>query len=596
MKVKICGITSAEAALAAERRGADFAGLIFAKESPRRLEIGEAAEIASALSSAKPVGVFLNQDLKFVRRASEACGLFAVQLHGSEDAAFALECKKFAPEVWKAAWLESQADVEAAAAFPADRIVADATSGPLRGGSGKRADWGLARRLAGLCPVILAGGISAENVMEAALAANPWGVDANSALESRPGVKSISKIEKFMEEANKLKNRGRYGIYGGCYVAETLVPALHELERVFRQACSDDDFSGEFSYLLKNYVGRPSPLYFAKRLTESCGGANIWLKREDLNHTGAHKINNALGQALLAKRMGKTRLIAETGAGMHGVATATAAALLGFECDVFMGSEDIRRQAPNVERMEMLGARLVPISTGTATLKDAMNEALRNWVATVENTFYVIGTAAGPHPYPEMVKKFQSVIGREARVQALEAFGSLPDEVVACVGGGSNAIGLFSAFLDDAGVALTGAEAGGSGIESGMHAASLNAGEVGVLHGNKTYLLQDASGQIKNTHSVSAGLDYPGVGPEHAHLRDTGRASYEVVNDDEAVEAFRTLCRLEGIIPALESSHAVAQAIRSAKRRPRGENIIVCLSGRGDKDMDSVMEYLGKRK
>lgn len=393
---------------------------------------------------------------------------------------------------------------------------------------------------------------------------------------------------------NQTQHNGRYGIYGGQYVAETLMPALKELETVFHEAVNDQSFWDEYNAIMRDYVGRPSPLYFARRLTEYCGGAQIYLKREDLNHTGAHKVNNTVGQVLLARRMGKKRLIAETGAGMHGVATATIAALFGMQCDVFMGAEDVRRQAQNAARMKMLGANLIAVELkhGTATLKDAMNEALRNWVATVEDTFYVIGTAAGPHPYPEMVKKFQSIIGRESRAQILEKCSRLPTQVVACVGGGSNAIGMFAGFMDDDSVGLYGAEAAGAGIATGKHSASLNGGSVGVLHGNKTYLLQDENGQILDTYSVSAGLDYPGVGPEHSYLKDTGRAHYEPIDDTQAVDAFMKLSRLEGIIPALESSHAVALAMQNAAKLSRDDIIIVSLSGRGDKDMDSVMKFL----
>lgn len=392
---------------------------------------------------------------------------------------------------------------------------------------------------------------------------------------------------------------GKFGQYGGQYVAETLMSALKDLEAEFNKALKDESFQREYLQLLKDYIGRPTPLYYAERLSKYCGGARIYLKREDLNHTGAHKINNALGQALLARRMGKRRLIAETGAGMHGVATATAAALLGLECDIFMGAEDIRRQAQNVSRIQMLGGKMVKVSLDDveATLKDAMNEALRNWVATVEDTFYVIGTAAGPHPYPLMVKEFQSIIGKEAKRQFMEANGgALPKQVIACVGGGSNSIGTFAPFIGDDSVALYGAEAAGAGIETGRHSASLNGGSVGVLHGNKTYLLQDENGQILNTYSVSAGLDYPGVGPEHAYLHDTGRAKYVPITDAEAVDAFEKLCRYEGIIPALESSHALALAIKNARDMSKEDSIIVTLSGRGDKDMQSVLEYLEANK
>ena len=382
-----------------------------------------------------------------------------------------------------------------------------------------------------------------------------------------------------------------YGIYGGQYVAETLMAPLRELEAAYEAAKKDVAFAREFKGILHDYVGRESPITYAKRLSEHLGGAMILLKREDLNHTGAHKVNNTIGQALLARRMGKKRLIAETGAGMHGVATATVAALFGLPCEVYMGALDVERQAPNVERMKMLGAKINAVTEGSATLKDAMNEALRDWVTNCDDTFYVIGTAAGPHPYPEMVKDFQSVIGREARRPCLEKFGRLPDQAIACVGGGSNAIGLFAGFMDDPSVRLVGVEAGGRGIASGEHAASITGGRIGVLHGAKTMLLQTADGNVIDTYSVSAGLDYPGVGPEHCHLHDTGRAEYVPIDDAEAVAAFDALCRYEGIIPAQESSHAVAEAIRRAPTLPKDALLLVCLSGRGDKDMESVRRY-----
>ena len=384
---------------------------------------------------------------------------------------------------------------------------------------------------------------------------------------------------------------GHYGVYGGRYVAETLMGPLAELEKAYAQAKDDPEFRRGFEELLRDYVGRESPLTVCRRLSESLGGATIVLKREDLNHTGAHKVNNTIGQALLARRMGKKRLIAETGAGMHGVATATVAALLGMPCDVYMGAIDVERQSPNVERMKMLGATVHAVSEGSATLKDAMNEALRDWVSNCDDTFYVIGTVAGPAPYPEMVRDFQSVIGREARRQCLEKFGRLPGQAIACVGGGSNAMGLFAGFIDDAEVKLVGVEAGGKGLASGEHAASINGGRLGVLHGAKTMLLQTDDGNILDTYSVSAGLDYPGVGPEHCHLHDTGRAEYAVIDDAEAIAAFDALCRFEGIIPALESSHALAEAIKRAPSLPRDELLLVCLSGRGDKDMENVMKW-----
>jgi len=388
-------------------------------------------------------------------------------------------------------------------------------------------------------------------------------------------------------------DNGHFGQYGGRYVAETLMPALLELEVAYKEAMADPSFIAEFDHYLKHYVGRPSPLYCAKRLSDHLGGARIYLKREDLNHTGAHKVNNTVGQALLARRMGKKKVIAETGAGQHGVATATVAALFGMSCEVFMGTEDIRRQSMNVFRMKLLGAKVHGVTSGTATLKDAMNDALRHWVTHVRDTFYVIGTVAGPHPYPQMVRDFQSVIGREAREQMLEAVGRLPDAAVACVGGGSNAMGLFYPFIEDKAVRLIGVEASGLGIASGKHAASISAGSVGVLHGNKTYLLQDGDGQIQHAHSISAGLDYPGVGPEHSHLNDIGRAEYAAISDDEALDAFKMLTEMEGIIPALESSHAIAEVIKMAPKMNKDQIILVCLSGRGDKDMHTVAEAMG---
>ena len=398
--------------------------------------------------------------------------------------------------------------------------------------------------------------------------------------------------------ANTLRNGpdedGRFGIFGGRYVAETLMPLIRDLEAAYDAAKSDPLFNAEMADLRTHYAGRPSPLYFAERLTAHLGGAKVYLKREELNHTGSHKINNTLGQILLAKRMGKTRIIAETGAGQHGVATATVCAKFDLPCVVFMGATDVKRQWPNVLRMKMLGAEVRPVTAGAGTLKDAMNEALRDWVTNVESTYYLIGTAAGPHPYPEMVRNFQSVIGEEIKAQHFEAEGRLPDAVVACVGGGSNAIGTFHAFLDEPSVKLYGAEAGGHGLEvENGHAASMTGGRPGVLHGNRTYLLQDDDGQILEGHSISAGLDYPGVGPEHAFLHDSGRVTYVPVTDKEALDAFQLLTRLEGIIPALESAHGLAQVMKLAPTMKPDETVVLCLSGRGDKDVESVGTYLG---
>jgi tryptophan synthase beta chain len=387
--------------------------------------------------------------------------------------------------------------------------------------------------------------------------------------------------------------RGHFGPYGGTFVAETLIHALDELKAAYEHYRRDPEFVAEFKRELAHFVGRPSPVYHAARLSREIGGAQIHLKREDLNHTGAHKVNNTIGQALLARRMGKPRVIAETGAGQHGVATATVAARWGMECVVYMGSEDVKRQSPNVYRMHLLGAKVVPVESGSRTLKDALNEALRDWVTNVENTFYIIGTVAGPHPYPMLVRDFQRVIGDECLLQMPELIGRQPDAVIACVGGGSNAMGIFYPYIEHESVRLIGVEAAGQGIASGKHAASLSAGSPGVLHGNRTYLLQDADGQIIETHSVSAGLDYPGVGPEHAYLKDIGRAEYVSITDDEALSAFHRLCRTEGIIPALESSHAVAQAMKMAATLRSDQHLLVNLSGRGDKDIGTVADLSG---
>lgn len=413
--------------------------------------------------------------------------------------------------------------------------------------------------------------------------------DSEKALQNR--------LISFMSRANAWSQwpdaNGRFGEFGGRYVAETLMPLVLELEQEYARAKEDPAFQAEFDDLLTHYVGRPSPMYFAERLTEHFGGARIYFKRDELNHTGAHKINNCIGQVLLARRMGKTRIIAETGAGQHGVATATICARFGLPCVVFMGETDVERQKPNVFRMRLLGAEIVPVSSGTGTLKDAMNEALRDWVTNVSTTFYVIGTAAGPHPYPMLVRDFQSVIGREAREQILAAEGRLPDALVACIGGGSNAIGLFHPFLEDEGVRMIGVEAGGHGVTTGLHAASLTGGRPGVLHGNRTYLLQDQNGQIIDAHSISAGLDYPGIGPEHAFLHETGRAEYRTCTDAEALEAFQLCARLEGILPALEPAHALARVGEIARELGPDGLIVMNMCGRGDKDVFSIAAHLG---
>ncbi len=403
----------------------------------------------------------------------------------------------------------------------------------------------------------------------------------------------MSKKKNYAANVKMPDKFGHYGEYGGRYISETLMPAVIELEQAYKKYKNDAAFKKEFRYYLSQYVGRPTPLYLAERLTKAAGGADIYLKREDLCHTGAHKVNNTIGQILLARRMGKKRIIAETGAGQHGVATATVAALFGLECEIYMGSEDIVRQAPNVLRMKLLGAKVNSVESGSKTLKDAMNEAIRDWVTNIYNTFYIIGSVAGPHPYPMIVRDFQAVIGQEARKDILKATGKLPDLLVACVGGGSNAMGLFYPFLSDEKVKMTGVEAAGHGIKSGKHAATITGGTVGVLHGSKSYLLQDKQGQIIHTHSISAGLDYPGVGPEHSYFHDTGRVEYTSITDKEALTAFKLLCKTEGIIPALESSHAIAYGVKAAKKLGKGRVMIINLSGRGDKDLSTVADLMG---
>ena len=582
--LKICGLTRTEDVAAAAAAGATHVGFVLVSGAARAVSLQEAAALAAAVPlGVKTVCVLRDPTAAEVAEVISLVKPDIIQLHGAESPALARAIT--GAEVWKAVALRTPADVERAAVFPAAVLVADSGEG----GSGVCGDWRLVTALARRRVVLVAGGITPQNAVRALQVTGAAGVDTSSGVEEKLRCKSRIKIGDLARRIRSMDTH--YGPYGGQYIAETLMPALLELETEYLRAKADPVFQAELHQLLRDYVGRESPLYLARRLTAHGGGAQIYLKREDLNHTGAHKINNTLGQALLARRMGKRRIIAETGAGMHGVASATVAALFGLECEVFMGAVDIARQAPNVERMKTLGATVRAVTDGSATLKDAMNEAIREWTACSEDTFYMIGTCAGPHPYPMLVKDFQSVIGREARRQCLTQAGKLPREVIACVGGGSNAIGIFAGFQDDAEVVLTGVEAGGYGLATGRHAASINGGKVGILHGAKTYLLQDENGQVQETHSVSAGLDYPGVGPEHCLLADLGRASYQVVNDDEAVAAFEMLSRLEGIIPALESSHAVAQAMHAARRYAPEDVIIVNLSGRGDKDMDNIRQY-----
>jgi tryptophan synthase beta chain/phosphoribosylanthranilate isomerase len=595
-RVKVCGITSVEDARGSIAAGADALGLNFVPGTPRALEVEAARSICDvAAGLVVRVGVFRDAPLEAVRETASAVGLDAVQLHGQEPPEYVAA---LAWPVLKA--LPADADlVESAARYPDVDLLIDHPSG---GGSGRSWEYARARELVGRGRrVWLAGGLEAANVADAVRSARPHGVDAASSLESAPGRKDAERVRAFVSavrsalpETEEPDASGFFGPYGGRYVPETLMPALEELEETYAVLAMDDGFWAELSHERASYAGRPTPLYLAERMSEELG-LRIYLKREDLAHTGAHKINNAIGQALIARRMGKRRIIAETGAGQHGVAAATACARYGLDCEVYMGEEDTRRQSLNVFRMQLLGAKVIPVTSGSRTLKDAMNEALRDWATNVRTTYYLIGSTAGPHPYPLLVRDLQAVIGQEAREQILAAEGRLPDLLIACVGGGSNALGLFHPFADDASVRFVGVEAGGQGIERGPHGAPLSAGTPGVLHGSYSYVLQDDAGQIFEAHSISAGLDYPGVGPEHARLKEIGRCEYVPATDAEALDAFVYLTRTEGIIPAFETSHAIAELRRRAPELPRDSLVIVNLSGRGDKDVIEAKALLGDR-
>ena len=592
--VKICGVTSlADAELALEA-GADAIGLNFVPGTPRALEPAAGRAISAAIAGrAVRVGVFRDAPRETVERVALEVGLDVVQLHGSEPpeyaAALPFPVLKVIPGDANAA--------SAAARYPGAEILLDSPTG---GGSGQGWDFSCALPLvASGRRVWIAGGLGPENVADVIAKASPYGVDASSSLESAPRAKDPARVRAFIAAARaatperaRPDQGGYFGRFGGRFVPETLVPAVEELAQAWEALRTDPAFWRELADERRTYVGRPTPLYFAARASEALG-VRVYLKREDLAHTGAHKINNAIGQALIARRMGKPRVIAETGAGQHGVATATACARYGLACEVYMGEEDTRRQALNVFRMELLGAKVHPVTSGSRTLKDAMNEALRDWSANVRHTYYLIGSAAGPHPYPMLVRDLQAVIGEEARAQILEAEGRLPDELIACVGGGSNALGLFAPFYDDTSVRMVGVEAGGLGIHSGKQGASISTGSPGALHGSFSYVLQDDEGQIFEAHSISAGLDYPGVGPEHSYFKDSGRAEYVPATDAEALDAFVWLSRTEGIIPAFESSHAIAELRRRAPGLRRGSVIVVCLSGRGDKDAMEAKRLLG---
>jgi len=610
-RVKICGITTREDAVAAIDAGADMLGFNFYPKSKRYVTPQKCARIVSFLAQytarVKMVGIFVNATRAEIERIAHDCHLDLVQLSGDEPSEFLtdLDVEAF-KGIRPSSLAEAQADAARFARSSSPALLVDAYQPGEYGGTGHTGDWALAQELATEYPILLAGGLTPDNVAAAIAQVHPWGVDVASGVESDPGKKDSDKMRAFVEAARRSSGENpmqptrqtlpqKFGPYGGQFVPDTLMAALDELEAAYVALKHDQAFQKELDDLLHTYVGRPTPISHARRLSEALGGAQIYLKREDLAHSGAHKINNALGQALLAQRLGKERIIAETGAGQHGVATATAAALLGLDCVVYMGTVDIARQQPNVLRMKLLGAEVRPVESGSKTLKDAINEAIRDWVTNVESTHYLLGSALGPHPYPTIVRDFQAVIGREARAQMMEQTGRLPDICIACVGGGSNAIGLFSGFRDDEAVQLVGVEAGGTGIESGKHAARFadpSMGRPGVLHGTYTYILQDPNGQIAGTHSISAGLDYAAVGPEHVHLRDLGRAEYTYATDDEVLEAFQALCRSEGIIPALESTHAVVEATKRAPQMPPEQIILINLSGRGDKDLDTVIQAL----
>lgn len=629
--VKICGLTRRADVAAAVAAGADAVGFVLWPGSPRAVTPAQVAAISTGLpSSVLKVGVFVDASRGEVEDAIRTAGLTAIQLHGREDVTDFMD---LGVEVIKAASPQTAEDVSALLALPSSvRILIDAHDPERHGGTGRTSNWAVAARVAAVRPVILAGGLHAGNIRSALDTVHPWGIDVSSGVETAPGIKDHARMSELISSSRINSDRrgplhpawlrtpppptapvhsapsspgpsfgrrdpdarGYFGEFGGRYIPETLVAPVEELTAAYFAARVDDGFVSQLRHLLSTFVGRPTPLYEARHLSAN-SGVRVFLKREDLAHTGAHKINNAVGQVLLAKRMGKTRIVAETGAGQHGVATATACALLGLECVVYMGADDMARQALNVFRMKVLGATVTSVDGGSRTLKDAINEAMRDWVANVANTAYVLGSVLGPHPYPLMVREFQSVIGAEARAQVLHDTGRLPDAVVACVGGGSNAMGIFDAFIDDPGVRLIGVEAGGRGISEGDHAARFAGGVAGVLHGTRSLLLQDANGNILPTHSVSAGLDYPSVGPEHAHLSTIGRTEYAWADDDDALEGFTWLARQEGLLPALESSHAAAWLKAHLSDFPPGAVVILNVSGRGDKDVETVRSLMEAR-
>lgn len=623
--IKLCGMQRAQDIEAANKTLPDYIGMILSDGYRRTITTDTAITLLGMLDRRiKSVGVFVDDDVdyivKYVTDIQNKCCRHpdVIQLHGHEDAQYISALREAFRlnglndiSIWKAARVRNSDDIIAAFALQADCLVLDSYVAGAAGGTGVKADWELIRRTVGRCiessaktAFFLAGGINCDNLAEA-LSVSP-NVDLSGGIET-DGFKDADKIAVVMRiyktnlrcakggagmEIN-MNKKGRFGDFGGQYVPETVMNAVSELEEAYRRYKDDPEFNRELQALYHDYANRPSLLYYADKMTKDLGGAKIYIKREDLNHTGAHKINNVLGQILLAKRMGKKRIIAETGAGQHGVATATVCALFGLECCVYMGIEDTQRQSLNVYRMELLGAKVVPVHSGTGTLKDAINEAMRDWCTNIETTFYCIGSVMGPHPYPEMVRDFQKVISAEIKTQLQEKEGRLPDCVVACVGGGSNAMGAFYNFIPDTSVRLVGAEAAGRGADTPMNAATLTNGSTGIFHGMKSIFLQDKYGQIAPVYSISAGLDYPGIGPEHANLWKTGRADYVAITDEEAVCAFEYLSRIEGIIPAIESAHAVAAAIKIAPTMSPDQIMVINLSGRGDKDVYSVARYRG---
>ncbi|HEX8022786.1 bifunctional phosphoribosylanthranilate isomerase/tryptophan synthase subunit beta [Mucilaginibacter sp.] len=601
MKIKVCGLKHPDNIEAVTALQPDYLGFIFYGKSPRYMAGLPVDALQAIPATIQKTGVFVNESAENIEKLIAEYGFDAIQLHGDESPEF---CAAFKGRVTviKAFGLNEGFDFEQLKDYAnnVDLFLFD-TKTKEYGGSGKTFDWAILDQYKLEVPFFLSGGIGPENIAEVKNITHPqfYGVDLNSRFEIEPGLKNIEKLQQAFNIINNKKQQMKYGVneqgyygdFGGAYIPEMLYPNVEELRQQYLNIINSDDFKAEFDDLLKNYVGRPSPLYHAKRYSEKYG-ANIFFKREDLNHTGSHKINNAIGQILLAKRLGKKRIIAETGAGQHGVATATVCALMGIECVVYMGEIDMARQAPNVSRMKMLGAKVVPATSGSKTLKDATNEALRDWIGNPVDTHYIIGSVVGPYPYPDMVARFQSVISAETKKQLLEHTGNeLPQYVLACVGGGSNAMGMFYHFLDDENVKLVAVEAAGKGVNSGESAATTALGNEGVLHGSRTILMQTEDGQVVEPYSISAGLDYPGIGPQHAHLFKSHRGEYVSITDDEALQAGLLCCQLEGIIPAIETAHALAHLEKM--KFEANDNVVICISGRGDKDLDTYIKYFG---